>query len=31
VIVRYDEFNGGHEILNWRGSFADALIALVGE
>ncbi len=30
-IVRYDEFNGGHEILNWRGSLADALIALVAE
>jgi len=30
-IVRYDEFNGGHEILNWRGSLADALIALVGQ
>jgi len=30
-IVRYDEYNGGHEFLNWRGSFADALIALIGK
>ena len=29
-IVHYDEFNGGHEYLNWRGSLANALIALVG-
>lgn len=29
-IVRYDEFTGGHEHLNWRGSFADSLIALAG-
>jgi enterochelin esterase-like enzyme len=30
-IVRYDEFTGGHEYLNWRGSLAEALIALMGE
>ena len=30
-IVRYEEFNGGHEYLNWRGSLADALIALAGK
>lgn len=26
--VRYQEFNGGHEYLNWRGTLADGLIAL---
>jgi enterochelin esterase-like enzyme len=26
--VRYREFNGGHEYLNWRGSFADGLLSL---
>ncbi len=30
-IVRYNEFNGRHEFINWRGSFADALIALIGK
>ena len=30
-IVKYDEFNGGHEYLNWRGSLADGLIALIGK
>lgn len=30
-IVRYNEFNGGHEYLNWRGSLADGLIALIGK
>jgi len=29
--VHYREFNGGHEYLNWRGTFADALLALVGK
>lgn len=29
-IVAYNEFNGGHEYLNWRGSLADALIAILG-
>jgi enterochelin esterase family protein len=26
--VEYREFNGGHSILNWRGSIADGLLAL---
>ncbi|HSS50901.1 MAG TPA: enterochelin esterase [Thermoanaerobaculia bacterium] len=26
--VEYQEFNGGHSILNWRGSFADGVLAL---
>jgi enterochelin esterase family protein len=30
-IVKYDEFNGGHNHLNWRGSLADGLIALIGK
>ena len=29
--VHYREFNGGHEYLNWRGTFADALLALTGK
>lgn len=28
--VDYKEFNGGHSILNWRGSVADGLQALFG-
>jgi enterochelin esterase family protein len=28
--VHYAEFSGNHDPLNWRGSFADGLIALVG-
>jgi enterochelin esterase family protein len=28
--LHYREFNGGHEYLNWRGTLADGLIALVG-
>jgi enterochelin esterase-like enzyme len=28
--VRYREFNGGHSILNWRGSVADGIVALLG-
>ena len=28
--VEYREFNGGHSILNWRGSFADGVLALFG-
>jgi enterochelin esterase-like enzyme len=28
--VEYREFNGGHSILNWRGSLADGLLALLG-
>lgn len=27
--VRYQEFNGGHEYLNWRGTLADGLLALL--
>jgi enterochelin esterase-like enzyme len=30
-IVKYDEFNGGHDTLNWRGSLGEALIALIGK
>jgi len=26
--IHYQEFNGGHEYLNWRGSFADGLLFL---
>ncbi len=26
--VDYQEFNGGHSVLNWRGSIADGLMAL---
>jgi enterochelin esterase-like enzyme len=29
--VEYREFNGGHSILNWRGSFADGVLALFSE
>jgi enterochelin esterase-like enzyme len=29
--VHYQEFNGGHEYLNWRGTLADALLALFGK
>jgi len=28
--VHYQEFNGGHEYINWRGQLADGLIALLG-
>lgn len=30
-VVRYVEFNGGHDYIVWRGTLADGLIALVGE
>ncbi len=30
-VVRYVEFNGGHDYLVWRGTLADGLIALLGE
>jgi enterochelin esterase-like enzyme len=28
--VEYREFNGGHSILSWRGSFADGVLVLFG-
>ena len=28
--VRYQQFNSGHDYLNWRGTLADGLMALVG-
>ena len=28
--VRYQQFVGGHDGLSWRGTFAEALIALLG-
>jgi len=28
--VHYQQFNSGHDYLNWRGTLADGLIALVG-
>ncbi len=29
--VTYSEYNGGHDMLCWRGSVADGLVALVGK
>jgi enterochelin esterase-like enzyme len=29
--IHYREFYGGHEYLNWRGTFADALLVLFGK
>ena len=29
--VRYQEFEGGHDYLSWRGTLANALIALLGD
>jgi enterochelin esterase-like enzyme len=29
--VHFHEFEGGHDYLNWRGTLADGLIALMGE
>ncbi len=29
-ILKYSEFNGGHEPINWRGTVSDGLIALLG-
>ena len=28
--VDYNEFNGGHSYVNWRGTFSDGLISLIG-
>jgi enterochelin esterase family protein len=30
-VVRYSEYNGGHDYASWRGSLADGLIALFGK
>ncbi len=27
---RYVEYNGGHEFIWWRGTFAEGLMALIG-
>jgi enterochelin esterase family protein len=29
--VTYQEFNGGHDVIWWRGALADGLIALLGQ
>jgi enterochelin esterase-like enzyme len=29
--VRYQEFNGNHNYINWRGGFGDGLVALLGK
>ena len=29
--VQYQEYIGGHDYINWRGTFADGLIALLGQ
>lgn len=29
--VHYREFNGGHEVLNWRGTLAEGLLLLLGK
>ena len=29
--VHYREFNGGHDYINWRGTFADGLLLLEGK
>jgi enterochelin esterase family protein len=28
--LKYDEFNGGHDYLRWRSTFADCLMYLTG-
>ncbi len=29
--IHFQEFNGGHEYINWRGTLSDELIALLGK
>jgi enterochelin esterase-like enzyme len=29
-VVHYQEFGGGHNTMNWRGTLADGLLALIG-
>ncbi len=29
--VYYNEFNGGHSYVNWRGTFSNGLISLIGK
>jgi enterochelin esterase family protein len=29
-LVHYQEFNGNHSYINWRGSFGDGLVLLLG-
>jgi enterochelin esterase-like enzyme len=29
--VTYSEYSGGHDMICWRGSLADGLIALLGK
>jgi enterochelin esterase-like enzyme len=29
--VQYQQFIGGHDYINWRGTFADGVTALVGK
>jgi enterochelin esterase family protein len=29
-VVDYREFAGDHDYINWRGTFADALVSLFG-
>jgi enterochelin esterase family protein len=29
--VRYKEFNGNHNYINWQGGLAEGLIALLGQ
>jgi len=29
--IRYAEFSGGHNPMNWQGTLADGLLALLGK